>query len=159
MSWRRRPRTLNEELLAEGPREADREAVAARTERRETRARLVRLALGIAVALALLSLKWIAELLPSWIQIVVGAIVVAHLLAIFLRSTRRRSVRAARGLRVVFLVWLAVCVAVTVLVAVGGFQPDDRALLGLVWPILGLIWIAYRLRASRRVRNARVTVA
>jgi hypothetical protein len=104
-------------------------------------------------------MKWIVEVLPPWIQIVVGTLVVAHLLAIFLRSTRRRSVGAAKGLRVVFLVWLAVCVAVTVLVAIGGFQPDDRALLGLVWPILGLIWIAYRLRASRRVRDARVTVA
>jgi hypothetical protein len=41
----------------------------------------------------------------------------------------------------------------TVLVAIGRFQQDDRALLGFVWPILGLIWIAYRLRASRRVRH------
>jgi hypothetical protein len=153
MSWRRTPRTLTEELLEEGPREADAEAAAARGERHEAQSRLMRLALWIIGVLALLSLKWIVEFLPPWIQIVAGTLVVAHFLSIFLRSTRRRSVGAAKGLRVVFLVWLAVCVVVTILVAIGGFQPDDQALLGLVWPILGLIWIAYRLRASRRVRD------
>jgi hypothetical protein len=153
MSWRRAPRTLNEELLAEGPREADPEAAAARGERHEAQARLMRLAPWIIGALVFLSLKWFVEFLPPWLQIVAGTLVVAHYLSIFLRSTKRRSVGAAKGLRGVFLVWLAVCVAVTVLVAIGGFQPDDRVLLGVVWPILGLIWIGYRLRASRRLRD------
>jgi hypothetical protein len=109
------------------------------------------LSLWIVGALVLLSLTWMVEFLPPWAQIVAGTLVVAHFFSIFLRSTRRRSVGAAKGLRVVFLLWLAVCVAVTVLVAIGGFQPEDRALLGLAWPILGLIWIGYRLRASRHV--------
>ena len=153
LSWPRTPRTLNEELLAEGPREADPEAAEARGERREAQARLMPLSLWIVGALVLLSLKWMVEFLPPWAQIVAGTLVVAHFFSIFLRSTRRRSVGAAKGLRVVFLLWLAVCVAVTVLVAIGGFQPEDRALLGLAWPILGLIWIGYRLRASRRLRD------
>lgn len=154
MGWRRTPRTLNEELLAEGPRESDPTAAAARGERHEAQARLMRLALWIAGSLLLLSLKWIVEFLPPWAQIVAGILVVAHFLSIFLRSTRRRSVGAAKGLRAVFLVWLAVCVAVTVLVAIGGFQQDDRALLGVVWPILALIWIAYRLRAAKLTARA-----
>jgi hypothetical protein len=79
----------------------------------------------------------------------VGALVVAHLVSIFLRSTRRTFPGAATGLRAVFLFWLAICVAATVLIAIGGFQPDDRALLGFLWPILALIWIAYPLRRSR----------
>jgi len=49
---------------------------------------------------------------------------------------------------------LAVCVAVTVLVAIAGFQQDDLALLGVVWPILALIWIAYRLRTATLTRRA-----
>jgi hypothetical protein len=64
MGWRRTPRTLNEEILAEGPREAEPEAAAARGERHEAQARLIRLALWIAGALVLLSLKWIVEFLP-----------------------------------------------------------------------------------------------
>ena len=153
MGWRRTPRTLNEELLAEGPRDGDPDAAAGREDRHQAKVRLMLLALWIAGALVLLSLKWIVEFLPPWAQIVAGVLVVAHFLSIFVRSTRRRSVAAATGLRAVFLVWLAVCVAVTVLVAIGGFQPEDRALLGLAWPILGLTWIGYRLRASRRLRD------
>jgi hypothetical protein len=154
MGWGRTPRTLNSELLAEGPREADAEAAAAREDRHQAQARIIPLALWIAGALLLLSLSWIVEFLPPWAQIVAGALVVAHFVSIFLRSTKRRSAGAAKGLRTVFFVWLAVCIAVTVLVAIGGFQPEDRAMLGVVWPILALIWIAYRLRAARVTRRA-----
>jgi hypothetical protein len=35
-----------------------------------------------------------------------------------------------------------------VLIALGGFQDDQLALLGFFWPVLGLIWVAYRLRRS-----------
>ena len=149
MTWRRTPRTLNEELLAGGPREADPEAAAARGERHGAPPRLMRPALWIVGALVLLSLHWIGKFLPPGVQIIAGTLVVAHYFSMFTRSTRRRSVGAAKGLRIVLLVWLAVCVAVTVLVAIGA---SDRAVLGLVWPILGLIWIGYRLRASRRLR-------
>jgi hypothetical protein len=147
MGLRSTPRTLNEELLAEGPREADLEAAAAYGERHEAQARLTRPALWIVGALVLLSLKWIVEFLPPWAQIIAGALVVAHFVSIFIRSTRRRSAGAAKGPRFVVLVGLPVCVAVTVLVAIGDV---DRALLGLVWPILALIWIGCRLRAARR---------
>jgi hypothetical protein len=153
MGWGRTPRTLNKQLLAEGPREADAGAGAAREDRHQAQARLIPLALWIAGALLLLSLKWIVEFLPAWAQIVAGILVVAHFVSIFVRSTKRRSVDAAKGLRIVFFVWLVVCVAVTVSVAIGGFQLEDRAVLGVVWPILALIWVAYRLRAARLTRR------
>jgi ABC-type xylose transport system permease subunit len=108
----------------------------------------MRLGLSVAGALLPLGLKWTVEFLPSWAQIVVGALVVAHLVAIFLRSTRRRSSDGGKSVRAVFVLWLAICVAATVLVAIGGFQQDDRALLGVVWPILALMWIGYRLRVG-----------
>lgn len=145
---RRKPRTLNEELLAEGSREAEPEAPAAREDRHQAQARLFRLALWVAGALVVLGLKWIVEFLPAWAEILAGVLVVSHLLSIFLRSTSNRSFGAAKRLRALFLVWLAICVAATVLVAIGGFQQDDRALLGVVWPILALIWIGYRLRSA-----------
>jgi hypothetical protein len=148
MGWRRSPRTLNEALLAERPREAAPKPAAAPEGRQQARARLMRLGLWVTGALLLLGLKWIVEFLPSWAQIVVGALVVGHLVAFFLGSTRRRSSDAGKGVRAVFVLWLAICVAATVLVAIGGFQQDDRALLGLIWPILALIWIGYRLRVG-----------
>ena len=153
MGWRRRPRTLNEELLAEAPRDRDLEAVA-EEELQQGPAWRVRLALGIAAALVFLSLHRTVAFLPPWIQIVAGTLVVAHFVSIFLRSTRHRSVGAAKGLRIIFLVCLAVCVWVTVMAAIGGFQDDDWALLSFVWPILALIWMAYRLRAASVTRRA-----
>jgi hypothetical protein len=148
MGWRRKPRTVNEELLAEGWREAEPEAAAAPADRQQAQARLILLALWVAGAFFLLGLKWVVEFLPAWAQFVVGVLVVAHFLLIFMRSTRNRSSGAANGLRALFLIWLAICIAATALIAIGGFQQDDRALLGVLWPILGLIWIAYRLRRA-----------
>jgi hypothetical protein len=153
MGSRGAPMTLNEELLAEGPREAEPE-IRAPEERPDAQARLLRLGLWIAGALFLLGLKWMVEFLPGWAQVLAGILVVAHLLSLFLRSTRRRSADAAKGLRALFLVWFAVCLAVTVLIAIGGFQQGDRPLLGVVWPILALIWIAYRLRAAKVTARA-----
>jgi hypothetical protein len=150
MGWRRTPRTLNEELLAEGPREGDPEAA---EEWHEAHVPPMRMPLWIVGVLLLLSLKLIVEFLPQWAQIVAGVLVVAHLLLMFVRSTKQRTLGAAKGLRAVFFVWLAVCIAVTIPVAIGGFQMEDRAVLGVVWPILALIWITYRLRASRRFRH------
>jgi hypothetical protein len=60
------------------------------------------------------------------------------------------------GLRVVLLGWLVISAAVTAMVAAGGFQREDRALLGVVWPILVLIWMAYRIRAARVTSRAGV---
>jgi hypothetical protein len=154
MSWRRKPRTLKEELLAEGPREAEREDAATFEERRATRARVVHLAVWFGVFILLLALKFGVEFLPAWVGLIVGVLVVAHFVSIFVRSTRRSSADAGKGFRTLSLLWLAICVAATVLIAIGGFQPDDRALLGVMWPILGLIWVAYRLRSARATRRA-----
>ena len=145
---RRRKKTLNEELLEAGPRHADGEEAAARQERHKARTGLVVLFV-IAGALVLPGLHWVVGFLPAWAAVVVGFLVVGHYFSIFVRSTKRRSPSAGRTLRTAFLLGLALAVALTVLVAIGGFQQDDRPLLGFAWPMVALIWVAYRLRASR----------
>jgi hypothetical protein len=140
MGWPRKPRTINEELLAQGSREPEEQA--------PRQLRPVRFRRWILAATVILAIE-LARFLPSWVGLVVGALVVAHFVGVFLRSTRNHRPGAARISRTILLVWFAVCVATTVLVAVGGFQRDDRALLGVVWPVLGLIWVLYRLRAAR----------
>jgi hypothetical protein len=140
MTWRRKPRTINEELLAQHSREAEDPGP-----RQRRPAKLRRWILVAAVVLAI----ELARFLPSWVGLIVGALVVGHYLRVFLRSTRQRRPSAARIARVILLIWFAICVATTLLVAVGGFEKDDRALLGIVWPVLGLIWVFYRLRAAR----------
>jgi hypothetical protein len=148
MGWRRKPRTINEELLAQAAREAEVER-----DWDGARGRLRRLAVYVLVVLLFVGLKEGVRFLPTWVGIIVGIIVVAHFVSIFVRSTSGGTPDRERGLHTLFLVWLAICVVVTVLVALGGFQTEDRALLGFVWPMLGVIWVAYRLRrggASRR---------
>jgi Flp pilus assembly protein TadB len=149
MRFRTKPRTINAELLAEMPREARQETRDANSGDGDSRSRLRWLAACAAGVLFVIGLKWVVEVLPAWAQVVAGILVCAHLVSIFLRSTRRTSPDAAPPLRALLLVWLAICVAATALVAIGGFQMEDRALLGVVWPILGLIWVVYRLRAAR----------
>jgi hypothetical protein len=68
-------------------------------------------------------------------------------------STENRSARSARALRALLHIWAATCVLATILFSLDGLQAEERALLGMVWPILGLIWVAYRLRASRTSRR------
>jgi hypothetical protein len=147
MSWGRQRKTRNQELLAEGPREAhgdDRDGGEQRPRRSIS---------WIVQALLLLGLLT-AELLPSWAKLVVGVLVVGHLFSIFLRSTRQQARRAAMGLRIVFFGWLAISIVVTAMIAAGGFQQEDRALLGIVWPIQVLIWMACRIRAARVTARA-----
>jgi cbb3-type cytochrome oxidase subunit 3 len=141
MRWRGKPRTINEELLAQTAREAEVER-----DWEEAGGRLRRLAVYVLVGLLFVGLKEGVRFLPTWVGVIVGIIVVAHFVSIFVRSTSGGTPDRGRGLRTFFLVWLAICVVVTVLVALGGFQMEDRALLGFVWPLLGVIWVAYRLR-------------
>jgi hypothetical protein len=141
MGWRRKPRTINEELLAQTARDAEVEEEPPKADGRFLR--LVVYALG---ALLIVGLKEGVRFLPAWVGVTVGIIVVGHFFSIFVRSTRGGSPDRGRSLRALFLVWLAICVVATVLVALGGFQMEDRALLGVAWPILGVIWVAYRLR-------------
>ena len=142
MGWRRKPRTINEELQAQSARERARE----HDDRQEAQKRLGRLAVYLVAGLVLVGLKEGVRFLPLWVGIIVGVVVVAHFVSIFVRSTRGGSADRGRGLRTLFVLWLPICVVATVLVARGGFQMEDRALLGVIWPILGLIWVAYRLR-------------
>ena len=141
MGWRRKPRTINGELLAqiaaEGKAERDSE---------EARGRFRRWAFYVLAGLLFVGLKEGIRFLPAWVGVIVGIIFVAHFVSIFVRSTRGRSADRGKGLRTVFLVWLAISVVATVLVGLGGFQMEDRALLGVMWPLLGMIWVAYRLR-------------
>jgi hypothetical protein len=145
MGWRSKPRTLNEELLAEGPRVAE-----SPLERPHERSRLIHVAVCAATALVIVGLKLGVAHLPAWIGLALGTVFVGHYVSIFVGSTKKREgATAGKGLRAFLLLWLAICVVATVLIALGGFQPDDRALLGFIWPMLGLIWVVYRLRASK----------
>jgi hypothetical protein len=143
MDWRRKPRTLTEELLSEGPREAE-----PSIERPHARSSLGRFAVAAGLALLIVALKLGISHLPAWIGLAIGALFVGHYVSIFVRSTKREGATSGRALRVSLFVWLAICVMATLAIAAGGFQQDDRALLGIVWPILALIWIAYRLRVA-----------
>lgn len=63
----------------------------------------------------------------------------------FARFTRHRLPRPSRpprfrATRLLFLVWLAISVAVLVLVAIGGFYPEDLVLLAVVGTILVVLW-------------------
>jgi hypothetical protein len=129
--WRRKPRTVNEELLRAEPREAEGEAAAALAGRENARARRLRRTAWVGAALVL-GLKWVVELLPTWLQLFADA---------------------ARSMRASLVVGLAGCIAVTVLVATGDV---DRAALGLAWPLLALVWVAYRLRAANRAPAERL---
>jgi hypothetical protein len=148
VDWRPRKKTLNEELLEAGPREAEIKEAAAHQERQRARTGLVIFIL-LAGALFLPGLHLLVGLLPAWAAVVVGFLVVGHFFWIFVRSTRGRPSNAGRTLRGAFLLSLALAVAISALVAIGGFQPEDRALLGFVWPVVALLWVAYRLRTSR----------
>jgi hypothetical protein len=141
MGWRRKPRTINEELLAQTAGEAE-----AERDWDEARGRLRRLAVYVLVGLLFVVLKGSVRFLPAWVGIVVGILIVAHFVSIFVRSTRGGSADRGKGLRMLFLLWLAICVVATVLIALGGFQMKDRAILGFLWPMLGVIWVASRLR-------------
>jgi hypothetical protein len=143
MGWRSKPRTLNEELLAEGPREAE-----PRSERSHERSSLVRFGVAVAAALVIVALKLGISHLPAWIGLALGTLFVGHYVSSFVRSTKREGATAGKGLRAFLVLWLAICVVATVIIALGGFQDDQLALLGFFWPVLGLIWVAYRLRRS-----------
>jgi hypothetical protein len=142
MGWHRTPRTINEELQAQSARETALE----NDDRQEAKKRFGRLAVYLVAGLVLIGLKEGVRLLPPWVGIIVGVVVVAHFVSIFVRSTRSGSADRGRALRTLFVLWLAICLVATALVALGGFQMEERALLGVIWPVLGLIWVAYRLR-------------
>lgn len=142
MGWRRKPRTINEELREAIAQDAQPE----KAERRQAESRLRRFGIGLVGALAVVLAKLGVAHFPTFIGLVVGAFVVAHYFSVFGRSTRRKAPAGGRILRAFLLIWLAVCVVATALVALGGFQLEDRAILGIVWPMLGVIWVAYRLR-------------
>jgi len=149
MSWRRRPRTINEELREAIPQEEQ----PASAEPRQAESRLRRFGIGLAAALAVVAAKLGIAHLPTFIGLAVGAVVVAHYFSAFARSTRRKAPGGGRFVRAFLLAWLAICIVATVLVALGGFQLEDRAILGIVWPILALVWVVYRLRV--RAANPR----
>ena len=138
MGWRRRPRTINEELLAEGWPTSEPTGPP-----RSSRQRRAAFALFLLVA-------WFAlHFVHGWAQVIIGILVVAELLWIFTRSTNVRTAGSAKVLNVLLHVWGTTCVLATILFALDGFDPDERALLGVVWPLLGLIWVGYRLRSAR----------
>jgi hypothetical protein len=144
MRRRRKPRTINEELRTEVFEGLEPPS----TSERQGESRLQRFSIGLIGALAVVAAKLGVAHLPTFVGLAVGAVIVGNYFSVFARSTRRKAMRGTRVLRTVLLAWLAVCVAATILVALGRFQVEDRAILGIVWPILALVWVAYRIRVA-----------
>jgi hypothetical protein len=138
----RRKRSEGEHLLAQGPREAPPPKAAEEYEDAEARRRTV--LAGVIVFVLLAGLHLVAHL-SIWATL---ALALATLVL-----NRRYLPRAGRGiggrsslLRMLFLLWLAVAVAVTVLVAISGFyRLEELILLTVVWGILAGLWLAERL--------------
>jgi hypothetical protein len=144
MGWPRKPRTINEELRKAVAR--DEQPVSA--ERQPAESPLLRFGVGLVAALAVVAAKLGVAHLPTFIGLAVGAVVVSHYFSVFARSTSRKAPGRGRILRAFLLGWLSICVVATAFVALGGFQLEDRAILGIVWPVLVLFWVVYRLRVA-----------
>jgi uncharacterized membrane protein len=136
---RRGRQSENERLLAQGPREApERQILDERKGRSPSRA-------GVIAALAFITLAalHLVSFLVWWAVIPLALFGLAFSFSRFVRRPRRRR-STNSPLRVFFLLWLAVSVAVGVLVALAGFQRSDLVLLAVVWTILAALWVADR---------------
>ena len=144
MGWRRRPRTENERLLGEGARDSSEPLKTSEGQRTPRPWRsLVPLGLGVSLVLVV----WLIPPLAPYAGILLP------LLGLALGVTRllRRTGALRSMLRGFLLVWLAVSVAVGVLVAIGGFYREDLLLLAVVLAVLAVLWAGDRwLHASRR---------
>ena len=148
----RRDKTpLHEQLLAQGAPEVPLPA-AAEASARPPAGRRRAVAIGFVVGVAFLALHFLVyiPLVGAWLAPV--AILGVNL---WLRRKRRRISPVRRrsvvsGIRGAFLIWLAVALAALVLVALGGFQKDDRILLAVVFLILATLWTSQEAIARRR---------
>lgn len=142
MSWREKHRSENERLLAEGPRTAPepqhQAPLPSDPDEQRKRPPWWRAAAGLGLLVA-----WhLISFLPWWVALALVFIAGGLTISGFLRSARgKRRPSPFRGL---FLLWLAVSIAATVLVGIGGFQHDDRILLLVVWAILAAVWLLDR---------------
>ena len=143
MAWRRQRKTLHEELSEQGARGpfpaegASEDKQPASPQTVSGRALIITLVVFIASILV--------HFAPLWVQALLAIPFFAYF-AFVARSRTRPTRRVRIGLlRLLFLVWLAVSVAVSVLVALGGFYREDLVLLGVVWAILATLWLLDRL--------------
>jgi hypothetical protein len=145
MAWRRRRKTLNEELLEQGAREAAHLAEALEAEEPAAPRAGQGRALVTTLALFLASMLVHFAPVPLPVKGLLALLFIAYF-AFTARSRLRRPRRARIGVtRALLLIWLAVSVAVSVLVALGGFYREDLVLLAVVWTILGVVWMIDRL--------------
>jgi hypothetical protein len=139
MRWRRR-KSLHEELLEQGPHES-RELQPPDNEAPKSSEPVPVRAVVVAIALLLASVLAHFAPLPLFLDAVAAIVFFVY----FARFTRHRLPRPSRpprfrATRLLFLVWLAISVAVLVLVAIGGFYPEDLVLLAVVGTILVVLW-------------------
>lgn len=141
MISRRQGQTEGERLLAQGPREPP-EPLAAEQRSNETGRRKALIA--SAVVFALLAALHLVAHLSSWAALVLALVTLALNRRFFPPLGRGRGGRSSL-LRALFLLWLAVSIALTVLVVISGFYREDLILLAIVWGILAALWLADRL--------------
>jgi hypothetical protein len=141
-----RRKTLHEELLERGARtDADTEDPESQgttppaDEPGHTRA------FPAGLALALLAASIGVHVAPAWLQVLLAVPVLGYGIVSAIRSRKEKPRPRTSIARSLFLVWLAVSVAISVLVAVSGYYGRDEFLiLAVVWTILGVLWLADR---------------
>ena len=142
---RRQRKTLHEELLEKGARgSAETDESRSTSEMPDGEQGRGGMLPGV-VALVVLVVSVLVHFAPVWwVQALLAIIGLGYAAASAARS-RKTGVRARiRLIRGLFLVWLAVSVASTVLVALGGFYREDLVLLAVVWTILAVLWLVDR---------------
>jgi hypothetical protein len=149
----RRDKTpLHEQLLAQGASEVPLPAAAAASAGPPAGRRRA-VAIGLVIGVAFLALHFLVyiPLVGAWLAPI--AIVGVN---VWFRRKRLRAMSSGlrrsvvSGIRGAFLIWLAVALAALVLVALDGFQKDDRVLLAVVFLILATLWASQEAIARRR---------
>jgi hypothetical protein len=141
MAWRRQRKTLLEELREQGAREIP-QSEGASTGEGSAPPRTGR---ALIIMLAVLAASVLVHFAPLWVQALLTIPFLAYV-SFRARSMPRPTGRTRIGLtRALFLIWLAVSIAASVLVAIGGFYREDLVLLAVVWTILAGLWAIDRL--------------
>jgi hypothetical protein len=163
VAFLRKRQTLNERLLAQGPRSASNGSATAEP---VTKAQPTPLSARVAVWVVFIVLGQIVTALHVtwWVAVPVLALPWAWRQWVFLRGERfrtqkgrvvaRLTARLKDAVRRILVLVFALSIALAVLVAVGGFQHDDLVLLAAVFAVVAAVWVVDRAVAHAASRTA-----